>query len=209
MSRYVVNVATGHYLIGQERLRRAVTDNGLYFSGMMPPGSPEHIAVPYAFKAWALKAALDRGATSVLWADACIVPVGSMGPLWDRIERDGYWISNNGFKNSEWTADSAYSDLGVSREENEKIPHVVATAFGLSLTHPTGRRIFDEYFRLAQTNAFIGPWQGGIGVQHRHDQTALSVVAYRAGCNLTNPPEFFAYRGGETADTILCADGSY
>jgi len=212
MSRYVVNVATGRYLVGQERLRSALASaatGGLYFSDMMPPGSPSHLEVPYAFKAWALKAAIDRGATSLLWADACIVPLRSLDPLWERIENHGYWVSRNGYWNSEWTAESAYADLSVTHEENAKIAHVVATAFGLSLTHPVGKRIFEEYFRLAQTRAFIGPWTGGIGVQHRHDQTALSVVAHRAGCVLTDPPEWFAYRGGETEKTVLCADGAY
>lgn len=212
MSRYIVNVATGRYEIGQDRLRRAVTSegcNGLYFAGGLPPGSPSHSEVPYAFKAWAIKSALDRGATTVIWADSCIVPLRSLAPMWERIERDGYWISRNGFWNSEWTADSAYADLGVTHEENAKIPHVVATAFGLSLAHPVGKQIFEEYFRLARTQAFVGPWKGGIGVQHRHDQTALSVVAHRAGCALTDPPEFFAYRGGETDATVLCADGDY
>jgi len=47
---------------------------------------------------------------------------------------------------------------------------------------------------------------------HRHDQTAASVIAWRLGFELTNPPNIFAYgRAGEAHDerTILLADGSY
>ncbi len=210
--RCICNVATGPYVRGQDRLKRSPFIDGcsLYtHRDVMPPGSPSHQDVPYAFKAWALKHAADHGATVLLWADACILPICSLEPLWEKIERDGAWISRNGYRNSEWTAESAYADLGVTHEENHEIEHVVATAFGLNLNHEKGRYIFDEYFRLAQTNAFKGPWTGGIGVQHRHDQSALSVVAWRAGVELTSPPAWFAYAAGVTDETILSADARY
>jgi hypothetical protein len=189
----------------------------------MPPGSPSHRDVPYAFKAHAIKQALDRGADLILWADSSILPIRSLEPLWQRIEAEGYWISRNGWKNSEWTADSAYPLLGVTREENDQIPHVVATSFGLNLRHETGRRMFERYLELANNGAFRGPWTNGpqsvdgrrgpCGPAstrgHRHDQTALSVIAWREGCVLTDPPSVFAYRGGETEQTILVADSSY
>ena len=210
--RCVVNVATGPYVRGQKRLtsnKYVIDEPMMMFIDEMPPGSPSHKDNPYAFKAWAMKHAADHAATLLLWADACILPIRSLEPLWERIERDGYWISRNGYRNSEWTTDSAYADLGVTHEKNDGIEHVVATAFGLNLEHEKGRYIFDEYFRLAQTNAFKGPWTGGIGVKHRHDQTALSVVAWRAGCELTDPPNVFAYASGVTEDTILSADARY
>lgn len=175
----------------------------------MPPGSPAHAAKPYAFKAHALAAAAQKGYATLLWADASIVPHQPLAGLWERIERDGYWISRNGWMNAEWTCKEAYADLGVTEDENWQIPHVVATAFGVCLGHPKGERIFEEYLRLAQTRAFIGPWRGGVGIQHRHDQTALSVIAWREGCVLTDPPAWFSYRGGETAETYLIADGAY
>lgn len=229
MMRCIVNVATGAYVRGQDRLASCplIADAlTLFCRDEMPPGSPSHADIPYAFKSFALRAAADQGATVLLWADACILPIRPLEPLWEKIEREGAWISNNGWKNSEWTCDSAYSDLGVTREENEQIPHVVATVFGLNLGHPTGKGIFDEYLRLAQTNAFKGPWwnskhpdyQGRLGAYpcgppttrgHRHDQTCLSVLAHRFGVQLTNAPELFAYSGGQTDNTILIADSTY
>jgi len=211
MSRCVVSVATGRYVPGLQRLLASPfieTDTAAWFD-TMPPGSPSHLDVPYAFKPHALAYASKQGATTLLWADACILPLRSLEPLWDRIERDGYWISRNGYQNSQWTAESAYPDLGVTHEENDNIEHVVATTFGLNLGHERGRYIFEEYLRLAKTNAFKGPWTGGIGTQHRHDQTALSVCAWRAGCELTSAPDVFCYRGGETDKTLLVADGAY
>lgn len=234
MSRCIVNVATGRYVVGQQRLRGTVS--GTQFMGWadsMPPGSPSHLDYPYAFKAWALKAAADAGHDVLLWCDACIVPHRSLDSLWERIEQTGAWVSRNGWMNSEWCADPFYLYAGVTREENSKIPHVVATAFGLDLRTPVGRGIFDEYLRLSQTPAIQGPWCNRNNPQHtkaprlvgsrlwcdpcgpaevighRHDQSILSVLAYRYGVDLTSPPEWFAYRGGEVDNTFLIADGGY
>lgn len=229
--RAVVSVATGpYYPRGQARLAMAL--NGTRFIGWtneFPPGSPSHADVPFAFKAYALKAASEAGATKLLWCDACMYPVKPLDRVWAEIESKGYLIFANGWMNSEWTADSAYADLDVTREENETIPHVVATAFGLDLEQEVGRAIFSAYLRLAGTKAFCGPtWNSRhpkcgsnagaapcgpeTTLGHRHDQTALSVIAHRAGCVLTLPPDIFAYgKLGEVFDdrTVLIADGAY
>lgn len=217
MNGFIVNVATGdHYVKGQKRLLASGVPV-LAWTNVLPAGSPPHSQVPYAFKAFALQDAAARGNSLLLWADASILPIAPLGPLFERIARDGYWLSRNGWMNSEWTADAAYADLGISREDNASVPHVVATTFGLSTNHSMGRAILAEYLRLAKTKAFCGPWRncpqtpcGGPEVLgHRHDQTALSVIAWKLSLKLTNPPEIFAYKGGETDETILLAAGDY
>lgn len=249
MKRIVVNVATGHYVDGQERLTEALADLGedyLIFKNSMPPGSPEHAEIPYAFKAWSLEAARLKGQTLLLWADASIVPIRAIDPIWKYAEEHGVWMSDNGdWKNSQWTCDAAYRDLfaavGVwetEREErgtdpmedirrvNSKIKHVVATTFALDLLHPKGAHFFAEYLRLAQTNAFKGPWWNSNAERpdyaskagaapcgppeclgHRHDQAAASVIAWRLGIPLTQSPLFFTYEGQQTEETILIARG--
>ncbi len=122
--------------------------------------------------------------------------------------------------------------MRAARLVNRQIPHVVATCFGLSMKHAIGRDFLNQYLALARdTLAFRGPWtnsRGNPGAKrdgvriddcgpadvrgHRHDQTAASVIAYRLGMELTDPPEVFAYgKVGEVFDprTIMIADGSY
>ena len=210
--RAVVNWASGRYVKGQERLTEwlsAHDEEYFIWRDQLPAGAPKHEDVPYAAKAFALRSAQAGGARTLLWADACVLPIAPLEPLWERIERDGLWFSNNGYLNDQWTCDAAYPLLGVTKEENHEIKHVVATTFGLSMAHPLGRAFLDEYFRLANNGSFCGPWTGGVGVQHRHDQTAASVTCHRLGVELTEPPAWFAYRGREDESTILCADGSY
>jgi hypothetical protein len=240
MSRAVVNVATGRYAAGQRRLFAALKKGGeyLWFDKKLPPNCPSHDDKPYAFKAYALRNAAyvyGDSTTTLLWCDASIVPICPLAPLWERIERDGYWFAKSGWNNYQWTADSAYPDLFAyeltryrtveeMRERNKSIPHVVATAFGISTAHPTGKAFLDEYYRLAsETRAFCGPWTNGPAyydnprqapcgppdvLGHRHDQTAASVIAWRLGMKL-DESGIFAYRGSETEHTILVADGKY
>lgn len=247
--RCVVSVATGaHYRKGQERLTEWLAAHGENYriwndSSGLPAGSPTHDECNYAFKAYALAEALKEHHT-LLWCDASIIPLRSLEPLWERIERDGYWIFKAGWNNYQWTADSAYADLFVpgfvgsghgiedSRSCNRGIPHVATTAFGFSMAHAKGRAIFDEFYRLATTTkAFHGPWRNSNCPNpvnpnekraapcgppdvfgHRHDQSCLSVIAWRLGCQLTSSPNILAYgKLGEPQDerTILLADGSY
>jgi|SRR5580693_2651545 hypothetical protein len=233
--RTVVNVATGpHYIKGQERLTEALAALGEDYHvwrDVLPPDSPAHEKIPYAFKAYALEAARRCGQTLLLWADASIVPIAKLDPIFEYAEAHGVWLADNGWKNSQWTCDAAYGDLfDVDRENfrelNRKIKHVVATAFALDLSHPKGAQFFMEYLRLAKTNAFKGPWWNSNGERpdyakhagaepcgppeclgHRHDQTAASVIAWRFGIPLTTCPKFFAYDGRESDETILVAKG--
>lgn len=249
MSRSVVNVATDSWVRGQARLIAKCEELGeplRRWTDCFPPGCPahwtrgfckggtEHDCRPYAFKAYALKEAASVGITSLLWCDASIVPLKSLAPIWERIERDGYWILQNGWTNDQWTAEDAYEDLfpGVALERavemNRRIPHVVGTAFGLDVSGSRAGAFLGKYFKLAsQTRAFCGPWQnsnaptyegrnqdrraGPCGpptvLGHRHDQTAMSVIAYNLGMKLDNDSGWFAYEGQETEKTILVAKG--
>ena len=251
--RAIVNVASDSWVKGQERLTAKLAEFGedyVIWRDALPEGCPPHRTrgklgaptgcVPYAFKPYALNWASLQGYTSLLWCDACILPIQPLGGLWAKIEEDGIWFARNGYMNYEWTADSAYADLFHEKEleingleackaMNRTIPHVVATAFGLDLRKPVARNFLTEYLRLAQTKAFCGPWQnsnapnvagrnadrvaGPCGPPdvsgHRHDQTAASVIAWRLGVHLTDPPKWFAYKGGEDETTVLLADGVY
>lgn len=230
--RAIVNVAMGRrweqsYVKGQERLRAGLNvmrddwDHLRFYTNGYPLNCPLHQDIPFAFKAYALKEASSY-ASLLLWCDSCIVPIRSLAPIWEHTHNYGVWLGRNGWKNSDWTADGAYPDLFPAetlvdaRVINQMVEHVVATAFALDTSHPSGRAFLAEYFRLAsETKAFCGPvrdprTKGPVpGITHRHDQTAASVIAWRLGIPLTSPPHLFAYKGSETDKTVLVADGDY
>lgn len=222
MRRIACCVATGSFAPGLVRLGVEMARFGEQLRGwnLLPFGSPSHEAVPYAFKAYALKTLADEGFEMLLWCDASVIPIRPLKSMWEQVERDGYWISRNGWDNSDWTCDAAYQDLfpgmalDQARAVNQQIPHVVGTAFALDIRHPAGRSFLVEYFRLAsETKAFCGPWQNSaaegmahvnVGKRaalcgppttrgHRHDQTAMSVIAWQLGLTLTDGPHVFSY----------------
>lgn len=238
MTRAVVCVATtAHYQRGMERLRAAVAaqqviDDCMWAWTKELPSWPTHQAIPYGFKAHALAFAADEGSSLLLWADAAILPIRSLEPLWEKIEREGCWIHNGGWKNGQWCADSWYAECfpGVPLEEaraiNKDIPHVVATTFGLNVRSKIGTSILEEYFRLAsQTRAFCGPWWNSNGERedyrrnhgaapcgpsstlgHRHDQSCLSIIAHRHGVKLTEGAEIFDYARRRPDGTLHLED---
>lgn len=235
MKKTVVNVATGAFVRGQERLTEKLAELGedyLIFRNELPPGSPTHELVPYAFKSYALQEAATRGAKLLLWADASIVPIRSLDPIWDYTKEHGVWFADNGWNNAQWTCDAAYKPLlGTNpteeiRRVNRGIKHVVATTFALYLDDPRGAHFLREYLHYAGNGAFQGPWWNSNGERadyaskvgaepcgppeclgHRHDQTAASVIAWRLGIPLTISPRYFTYNGQQTYDTIVIAKG--
>lgn len=227
MSRIIVNVATDSWIRMQARLVREMNRFGehcLTWRQKLPDGCPPHreagicaaTAVdeirPYAFKAYALLAAAAKGHNQLMWCDSSIVPIRSLAPLWERIERDGYWMCRNGWRNDEWTADDAYADLfpdfkdcfkgestslAALRDLNSTIPHVVATTFGISLDHPKGRAFLSEYYRLAsQTRAFCGPWQN----TNHPDAEGINHGRPRGPCG---PPHVLGHRHDQTAASVI------
>lgn len=230
MSRAIISLATGsHYMEGLKRLEKSLdgwgeTPSKLFWRDRLPPGCPPHHVRQYAFKSFCLKSAVEQGFTKLLWCDSCIVLNQPLERIWQRAAVHGAWISKNGYPNSQWTSDAAYPILfpGVpieeAREVNRGIEHVVATTFALDLDHPVGRRIFDMYtYYGTQTDAFCGPWANTPTTPcgppecsgFRHDQTCLSVAAWRCDLELTQAPNFFAYLGGENDSTIALADGGH
>lgn len=224
MKRALVTVATEPWHILQDRQIQwfGEVDPGCAIKSWraIPSAWPSHGEMPYAFKSNALIEA-SKTCDLLLWCDSAVVPVRDMAPLWERIERDGYWVSNNGWNNYEWTADSAYPQLfpGLSidkaRELNKTIAHVCAATFGISMKHMLGRDLLERYSRLCDTSAICGPWKntpetpcGPADVLgHRHDQTILSVVANDLDLQLTNCPDVFSYAPGTDA-SILVSDGA-
>jgi len=225
MRRALVSVATEPYHILQDRQIQwfGEVDPGCLTRlwREIPKSWPSHEQRPYAFKSRALVAAAET-IDLLLWCDAAVVPIRSMAPLWKRIEQDGYWVMNNGWKNDAWTATEAYEilfpgmPLAKARQANKEIPHVCAAAFGVNVKHPIGQMLLSDYFRLCDTEAIRGPWKntpdtrcGPPGVLgHRHDQTILSIVAHDLGCKLTSCPDVFAYAPHETEASIIVSDGA-
>lgn len=213
MRRAIVCVATGErYGRGLWRLIGSLDKmdpvSARYFWRVPPAEWPRHEDNPYAFKAFAL---MEAGAAAdlLLWCDASMIAVHPLGPLWERIEREGFWMAGNpAWSNYQWTADSAYADLfpevplEEARKINRMIMHGQSSAFGINLLSEAGAFFLREFYRLAaSTQAFCGPRTNvncNCGpadvIGHRQDQTVASVLAWRLGIRLSDCEELLIDR---------------
>jgi hypothetical protein len=195
--RCVLNFSNGRYIWGQERLVSSLKNVG-YKDGILVDTKESdipfktHDEVNYGFKAGMINKALKLGYESVLWIDSSVYVGKDVSPIFDYIEKNGYFVfqygKNHGVNSGEWCADVALEPLGITREESYQIPHAYATLFGINLKkHPD---FFKEYLRLAEDGkAFTAPWHNSnyeASVEknvhgHRHDQTVMSVLMWKMG----------------------------
>lgn len=189
MSRVIVSVATGpRFCGGMRRLRDCLNELGEVFSfyeDCFPHGSPDHLQVPYGFKVYAMAQSVPFHLTT-MWLDSSVVPIKPLDPIWELVESQGYWFSQNyDYTVGQFCCDEALQIMQLSREEAHSIPLVIGTAFALGFWNNTALEFYNEWKRLMQAGAFNGPW-----TTHRHDQTVASVVCHRLGMKLTQPPKF-------------------
>lgn len=197
--RAVVSFATGHYVKSLLRMNNILLSQpGRTFDVFplrhLPPGCAEHSIIPYQFKPYAIKELFDQGYTSVLWMDSVILPQQPLEPVFDIIEQEGYLVMLNGWDSGQWCCDSALEPLGITREEAFKIPQAMACILGFDMSRPDVLSVFNQWL-TDSPYTFPGPWSNRNGeassdqrvLGHRHDQTAISIYAHRAGWKFTPP----------------------
>ncbi len=193
-----------------------------------PPGAPGSVVVdgyeygPYCAKPWALKHAFDNGCDAAILLDAAFYPIRPVHPLFEHIAQRGYYFCRNGNGVGEWSSDSCLQSLLQSREQAFQIPEISSYCVGLNAHDERCVDLLgwwcslDSRLTIAGHHTNIGHQGRNIGFVsedprvkgHRHDQTALSILAYRLGMDeLIFRPKFTAYLGSETEETVLVNQG--
>lgn len=184
----------------------------------LPPGASEVIVDGYDYtgycaKPWALEYARQSGATQAILLDASFFPIRDILPMVEHIQRHGYYLCRNGFTVGEWASDACLEKMHVTREQAYEMDEVSSYCVGIDLTqgwHPA-TELLAGWLDADKIGAFPGPHTAlnhlgrNIGfvsrdyrVQgHRHDQTALSIVANGLGMHdLSERPFLTAYQRG-------------
>lgn len=196
----LVSFASGRYVNNLKRLESIVEKDPscdfLAWIDTPPPGSSPHSLIPYDFKPHAIWNAYRKGYRTIIWFDSVIVPNRPLTELFDMVKQNGYLILLNGWTSGEWCADRALEPLGITRDESFDIPHAMACVLGFDLSRPDILKVFEQWKQSAPA-AFPGPWNNQNNVAsshprvlgHRHDQTAISVFAHKAGWRFTPTDE--------------------
>jgi len=112
-------------------MRKSFIDNGytgdfMLYIDQMPDGCPPHPVknhqytegtVPYAFKAYMMKQAMDQGYRYIYWVDSVIKLISSYEALKSIIADIGYYFSNNGAILGEYTSDRCLRYFKMNRED--------------------------------------------------------------------------------------------
>lgn len=210
----VVNVAFGvRYRTLQDGLKKSCTAAGvssLMFDGV-PQGWRSHQESPYAFKVQAIEEAKKHGYSIVIWADSILRCVRYPAGVSLVAGEQGVMLLNDGWNSGEWCADSALAPLGVTREESFAYPHCHACLMAFNFDSRKGNEAFDRWKEAERVGAFQGPWKNDKGQAsshpsvrgHRHDQTAISIIAKRLGIPFVSPDGLLDYSGGVGGDFAM------
>lgn len=123
--------------------------------------SLQYIDVPYGFKFCALREAAAFGYQNIFWADATLCPVKPLEPLFDILERDGYFILGYhrtlqaDIDNDDLDV-SLLPSLGITYQTSSTVRHVSTTFFGINTKSNIGQQLLDNiYGRLEEKRSFF------------------------------------------------------
>lgn len=204
MNNVIVNLSTVKYLKGQDRLMQSLilkTDADLrFYQSEEQVGAPWHKDNPYAFKVYAIEKAINEGFDNILWLDASMFVIKDLAPLFEHINKHGYFFQYSGWQNERWTNKEAKEYFGTSDG-----PMMATGCFGFGNSEMT------QYFMRQWRRAMLHGIFKGSHEDHRHDQTCASIIAHLMGLPLSDNNTFWQYGKAEEKpiheNILLIADG--
>jgi len=128
------------------------------------------------------------GYEQILWIDSALVAVNDTKPIWDEINKKGYFMNNAGHYVGTWCNEETLNYFGLTREKAMSILMFHGGFFGLDFT----KKIANQYYadlKLAMNFGFFkGSW-----ADHRHDMTCGSIIAQRLKMKLLRGDQWLAY----------------
>jgi hypothetical protein len=231
--RCIVNVATGRYVAMQKRLVNSLAEVGwdggvLTWTDALPPGSPRHEEDPYGFKLHAVAAALRKGLPSVLWLDAPCVATRALGPVFEKIERDGHCFVSGDEVLGNWASDACLGAFGITRDQAMAMSLLNGAFIGLDLEHARTREWYRRILQQCEAGLFRGAALSEHAPSdlrarnvdkdtgllsddprcwgHRHDEAVGSCLAHLLGMELSPIGELFDF-GAATKAIVRSVDG--
>lgn len=199
---------TERYELGIVRLKHSLKHwmseaDFLGFRTFQEINSPTHLETPYAFKAYAIQEARNRGYDIILWCDSVVYAIKDLKPIFNYIKENNYvFFDNTGYSIADYTSDKCLDIMDMTREEAKKLPMIMACCMGFNLQDPQVNRLLDKYVEHATTGAYEGNWfnnNNEVSLDpeckgHRHDQSVISILIQKEGLEVIKGNEtFFAY----------------
>lgn len=200
MTRCVVNVAAhDQYWKYQFRLKGSLdvyapgTDR-IFWKGEYPPGSPHHseptkehpTPIPYGFKLYAIAEARRRGYEQILWLDSGVHLVRPLEPVWEYIEREGYFLVESEQILEYWCKEDVMQAYGATKEERETLRIISGATIGLDFTKAVAHDFFGGLWQAMEKGHYRGAVSNHSKLQdHRGDEAVGVILASRLGMKRT------------------------
>lgn len=165
-------------------------------------GTPD--AVPYAFKAYSIKKAMEEDMRYILWLDSVVYATKSITPVFKHIEENGYLLFDNiGYSIGDYTSDACLYKWGMTRKEAFDSKMLMCCVMGFDVENPVAKEFLDKYIAAAGDGvSYMGDWTNErLQVSQdmrvkgtRHDQSVASILAKQLGMTITYAQStYFAY----------------
>ena len=175
---------------GQERLRETINQHSdgsypfhfLFFREYSDIGGPHHLQLPYAFKFYSIKKALEMGYQNIFWLDSSMVSIKPAEALFRHLDKVGYAITWSEYNISQWTNDITLKYFNKSREYAEKLRLMYGGCMGFNTSAPKFGKFFEKYQKALPY--LQGGWHNNDLSQskdpkcrgHRHDMSIISLI---------------------------------
>lgn len=114
-------------------------------------GRLKYADVPYAFKPFLFEEARDLGYKTILWLDACCVPMKSLDPIFDLIQSQGLcYFSFGTLKWREFLNGHKYLMPFYNISENKNYEWGTTQIVGINVKNAEGNKLLDEWIKLAE-----------------------------------------------------------
>jgi hypothetical protein len=190
----IVNFSTKEYKLGQQRLSNSL--NGykkLMLNDYVSIGSPTHKESPYEFKLNCIEGGFNHD-DIVLWCDSSLWRVGDLEIIENIIKQDGYFLTEAGHYVGRWCNEHTRNYFKLTPQELKQGPGGMtmfsAGLVGFNMKSETAMKFLYDWKASAKAGCFKGSY-----IDHRHDQTAGSIIAQRMGLKYQRGGQHMAYIG--------------
>lgn len=147
----------------------------------------------YHVKCAAISEVIKQKYTHILWVDCSVWALQDPMPIFDIINKQGYYFWASGYNAAQTTSDKALEYFGVDRDTAETYKDCSTSIFGVNLTNPLGKEFMDRWLQSAKDGAFEGSrFHDGQSNDERflfdrQDQSCASIIIGKMGLKMEDP----------------------
>jgi hypothetical protein len=205
LDRVIVNVAISDryswYRGGQQRLLSSLKEHNNNSAYEFSTMEESFYGNPYSDKIMSIYNAYKRGYKHILYLDCSITAIKNTEPIWEYIEKNGYYLYQSGANCAETCNDHSLFCYGVTRDQAENMLECASNVFGISLETDFGQQFIEDIAKSVSNGAISGvkfptPLQRALESSdarfkyHRQDQSIISLVAGKLGLPMEKEGHF-------------------